>query len=157
MHYPRNKMGLAARVLFGFLAGFIATLGFHQVVVAILHDAGIAPMPAFQMNPTAPFGVPMMLSLAFWGGIWGVVFSLMESGFPRGIGYWLMALLFGALLPTAVALFVVLPLKGHALSGMPHWPLLITALSANGAWGFGTALMLRLAQHRVLRRTDTWT
>lgn len=157
MQYPHNKMGLPARVLFGFLAGFLATLIFHQGVVAILHEAGIAPMPAFQMNATAPFGVPMVFSLAFWGGIWGVLFSLVESGFPRGVGYWLMAFLFGALLPTSVALFVVLPLKGHAWNGVPHWPLLVTALTANGAWGVGSALMLRIAQRSASRRRDTWT
>lgn len=157
MRYPHDKIGLSARLLFGFLAGFLATLIFHQGVVAILRDAGIAPMPAFQMTPTAPFGVPMVFSLAFWGGVWGVLFSLMEFRFPRGLGYWLMAFLFGALLPTAVALFVVLPLKGHALNGMPHWPLLVTALTANGTWGVGSALILRGAQRAASRRRDTWT
>lgn len=157
MKYQHNKISLPARLLLGFLAGFLATLIFHQGVLAILWHAGIAPMAPFQMKATAPFGVPMVISLAFWGGLWGVLLSMIETYLPRGYRYWVMAFLFGALLPTSVALFVVLPLKGHALSAGPHWPLLITALSVNGAWGVGSALLLSVAKRSVLRRRDTWT
>ena len=50
---------------------------------------------------------------------------------------------FGAVLPSLVALLVVLPLKGHPVGGgwQPH--VLITAFLVNGAWGIGTALILR--------------
>ena len=84
-----------------------------------------------------------MFSLAFWGGIWGMVFALIHGSFPRRGGYWVAAFLFGALLPSLVALLIVLPLKGQPLGGGWHPPLLLTAFLVNGAWGIGTALILQ--------------
>jgi hypothetical protein len=105
------------------------------------------------MAPTAPFGVPAVISLAFWGGIWGIVFVLVHDRFPRGGGYWLSAFLFGAIFPTLVALLIVLPLKGRPVGGGWQPSLLVTAFLINGAWGVGTALFVRgLAAWRTSRR-----
>ena len=82
-----------------------------------------------------------MFSLAFWGGVWGILYALADRTFPRRGGYWAAALLFGAILPSAVALWVVMPLKGRPMGG--GWHLLLTALLVNGAWGIGTGLILR--------------
>jgi hypothetical protein len=131
------------RILFGFIAGFLATLIFHQVVVALLWWAGVAPFGPFSMAATQPFGVPAVISLAFWGGVWGILFGLIDNGFPRGSGYWLTAFLFGAILPTLVALLVVLPLKGRPMGGGWQPALLVTAFLSNGAWGVGTGLILK--------------
>lgn len=132
------------RIVFGFIAGFIATLVFHQSAVYGLRLADIAPFGAFNMHPTQPFGVPAVLSLAFWGGVWGILFAHIHKAFPVGPGYWPAAFLFGAIAPSLVALCVVLPLKGMPMGGGWHAPLLVTALLVNGAWGIGTALLLRL-------------
>jgi hypothetical protein len=126
----------------GFLAGFLATLIFQQLTLAVLWGAGVAPLGPFSMAATRPFGVPAVLSLAFWGGAWGVLFAFIDGLFPRGSGYWAAALLFGAVLPSLVALLVVLPLKGQQLAGGWHVPLLATAFLVNGAWGIGTGLIL---------------
>lgn len=83
------------------------------------------------------------LSRAFWGGIWGILFAPFDGRFPGQRGYWLAAFLFGAFLPSAVALVVVLPLKGRPIGGGWHLPLLLTAFLINGAWGIGTGLILR--------------
>lgn len=139
---------LATRLAFGFLAGFLATIVFHQLVVVVLWALGIAPFPPFQMAPTRPFGVPAVVSLAFWGGVWGLAFALLEPRLPRDRRYPAMAFLFGAILPSAVALLVVLPLKGRPLGGGWQPGLLATAFLANGAWGVGTALILRKALGR---------
>jgi hypothetical protein len=131
------------RILFGFIAGFLATLIFHQAVVALLWWAGVAPSGPFSMAATQPFGAPAVISLAFWGGVWGILFGLIDNGFPRGSGYWLTAFLFGAILPTLVALLVVLPLKGRPIGGGWQPALLVTAFLINGAWGVGTGLILK--------------
>jgi hypothetical protein len=131
------------RNLFGFIAGFLATLIFHQVIVALLWWAGVAPFGPFSMAATQPFGVPAVISLAFWGGVWGILFGLIDNGFPRGSGYWLTAFLFGAILPTLVALLVVLPLKGQPIGGGWQPALLVTAFLINGVWGVGTGLILK--------------
>jgi hypothetical protein len=127
----------------GFVAGLLATLIFHQLTLALLWVAGVAPFPPFQMAATPPFGVPAVFSLAFWGGVWGILYALVDGRFPRGVGYWVSAFLFGAILPSAVALLVVLPLKGRPVGGGWHASLLLTAFLVNGAWGIGTGLILK--------------
>lgn len=134
-----------SRWLAGFVAGFLATLIFHQLAVALLWAAGIAPLAPFAMTPVPPLGVPAVVSLAFWGGVWGIGFAASEGFFPRGGGYWLAAFLWGAVLPSLVALLLVLPLKGRPLGGGWHPPLLLTAFLVNGAWGVGTGVFLKLA------------
>jgi hypothetical protein len=134
----------SAQLLFGFVAGFLATVIFHQLTLALLWIIGVAPSGPFPMAPTRPFGVPAVLSLAFWGGVWGILFALVQRGFPRGGAYWVAAFLFGAILPSLVALMVVLPLKGRPMGGGWHPPLLLTAFLINGVWGIGTGLILKL-------------
>jgi hypothetical protein len=129
--------------LLSFIAGFAATLIFHQLAVGLLWWVGVAPFGPFSMAATQPFGLPAMISLAFWGGVWGIVFSRVDKRFPTGGGYWVAAFLFGAIFPTLIALLVVLPLKGQPIGGGWHAPLLLTAFLINGAWGFGTGLILK--------------
>ena len=133
-----------AQIFAGFIAGFLATLVFHQLVLAALWHAGIAPFPPFPMAATRPFGVPAVLSIAFWGGLWGILFSLAQYRFPQRTGYWVAAFLFGAVLPSLLALMVVLPLKGRPVGGGWGGSLLATAFLINGAWGVGTGLLLHL-------------
>ena len=64
--------------------------------------------------------------------------------FPRGAGYWVAALLFGAVLPTLVVWFVVLPIKGLPVGGGFAWPGIVIGPVVNGAWGVGTALLFRV-------------
>jgi hypothetical protein len=135
---------LPASALFkGFTAGFLATLVFHQLTLALLWKAGIAPFEPFSLTATQPLGVPAVFSLAFWGGIWGILFALVDNNFPRGSAYWITAFLFGAILPSLVALLIVFPLKGKPIGGDWHPPLLLTAFLINGAWGIGTGLFLK--------------
>jgi hypothetical protein len=74
-------------LLLGFIAGFLATLIFHQVVMALLWKMGMAPRPPFQTAPRPPFGVPAVFSLAFWGGIWGILFAGIDRYFPHKANY----------------------------------------------------------------------
>ena len=141
------QTGFLGRSLTGFIAGFFATLIFHQLALTILWAVGIAPFGPFSMALTQPFKVPAVISLALWGGAWGVLFALVDRRFPRGAGYWVTAFLFGAILPSLIALLMVLPLKGRPMGGGWHAPLLVTAFVINGAWGVGTGLILK-----VLRR-----
>jgi len=126
-----------------FVAGFLATLVFHQGVLYLLHKAGASPRPAFNMAKVPPLGVPQVISLAFWGGIWAIALAYLP-GAPFGLGTWLYWILFGAVFPTVVALWVVLPMKGMGMKNGFDQKLLVGALILNGAWGFGTALLLRL-------------
>jgi hypothetical protein len=133
----------AARLVGAFIAGFLGVVIFHQGMLALLHGIGLTTAVPWQTDPTAPFGVPKIWSIAFWGGLWGIVFAFLEPHLPRGGGYFLGALLFGAIFPTLVAWFVVAPMKGLPIAGGWQASSIATALLVNGAWGLGTALLLR--------------
>jgi hypothetical protein len=132
----------------GFVAGFLATLVFHQLTVALLWATGLSPFAPYSTALTEPLGIPAVLSLAFWGGIWGVIYVAVAKHFPRASGYWIASFLFGAVAPSLVALLVVLPLKGRPVGGGWNPSLLITAFLANGAWGAGTGIFLKLILNR---------
>ena len=133
-----------------FIAGFVSTLVFHQGLLALLFLAGLVPRMAWNMAPVPPLGVPSVISLAFWGGLWGVALWLLLSRVARQ-RYWLNWTLFGAIGPSAAALFIVLPMKGmpFAAGWDPKW--IIGALLLNGAWGFGCALLLKLMGEKAGR------
>jgi hypothetical protein len=133
----------------GFIAGFLSTLIFHQLVLGFLWSVGVAASAPFSMVATRPLGVPAVISLAFWGGLWGILFALSERRFARQGGYWLAAFLFGAVLPSLVALLIVLPLKGQPIGGGWRPDLWLTAFLINGAWGMGTGLILRPLLSRI--------
>ena len=58
----------ATRLLYGFIAGFIATLIFHQIGLLLLHFAGMTPNMPYNMNSVPPFGMPQFISLSGEGG-----------------------------------------------------------------------------------------
>ena len=134
----------ASRLVAGFAAGFIAVLVFHQLALGLLHVLGVVPATPWTMTPVPPLGVPQVFSAAFWGGVWGIVFVLVEPRFGRGAAHWVSALVFGAVPLTLVFWFVVAPLKGMPVGGGWAMPGLIVGPIVNGAWGIGTALLLWL-------------
>ena len=129
---------------YGFLAGFVGTLTFHQLSLWLMWKAGIAPFGPYNMSGTLPWGIPAVISLALWGGVWGVLFALILSRFERPGNYWGKAFGFGAVFPSLVALLIVAPIKGHPMGGGWHWPLLLTVFLINGMWGIGTGVLLSL-------------
>ncbi len=134
---------MTRRLLLGFVAGFIATLVFHQIALAILHYFHWIDRAAWSMKPVPPFGVPAVISLAFWGGVWGAV---MIAILAKSRNLLLASTIFGAILPTLVAAVVIAPLKHQP---MPHsGKLLAVGLIVNGAWGLGTALIYRMLSGR---------
>jgi len=62
-------------LIVGFLSGAAAVLFFHQGAAALLHAAGFTPRAPYSFAATQPWGVPLVWSLAFWGGVWGVVLA----------------------------------------------------------------------------------
>jgi hypothetical protein len=144
-----NAMKLR-RIVLAFAAGAIAVLVFHQLALALLHAAGLTPAMPFRTQPTRPFGVPQVWSLAFWGGIWGVVLAeiLRAAPYRRRL---LTATVIGAIAPSIVAWLVVMPLKGQPIGGGWTAAGITTALLVNGAWGFGTILLLGAFESRTAR------
>lgn len=134
-----------SRLLLGFVAAFLATLVFHQIGVEICHLIGLTPNTPYNTAGVPPFGVPQVISLAFWGGVWGFVFVLAEPVFDRFPGgYWVGAIVFGAIFPTVFSWIVVAPLKHLPLGYGFRFPGLLVGPIVNGLWGLGTGLFLGL-------------
>ena len=127
-----------------FAAGFVATLLFHQGLIALLHAFGVVPFGAWSMAATWPLGVPKVISLAFWAGLWGVVLAIPLRR-RRGVQWWVGWALLGAIGPTAAALLVVFPLKGWTVTGGA----IVLGALLNGFWGLGTALLLDASRRAV--------
>jgi len=127
-----------------FAAGFISVLVFFQGALAILNAVGFTPATPFSASATWPLGVPQVWSLAFWGGVWGLVYGFFEKWFSeKFFSYWILAILFGAIFPTLVLWFIVFPLKGVAIAASWDQVRMATHVMTNGAWGLGMALLLR--------------
>jgi hypothetical protein len=109
---------------------------------------------AEHMTPVPPFGVPQSLSAAFWGGLWGIAYALLEPRLTARLGRWSGGLAFGAVLPVLVLWLVVLPLKGQPVGGgfAPPSRVLLTVV-VHAAFGLGTALVFRLGLRLAGRRT----
>ena len=61
---------------------------------------------------------------------------------------WLWGVVWGALLPSFVALFVVFPMKGMPMAGGFDPKLIAGALLLNGIWGLGVVALMRLYGQR---------
>jgi hypothetical protein len=129
------------RLVLAFVAGVLAVPIFHQILLWILHAAGIVPIAPFNMAPTKPLGIPDIISISFWGGVWGVVFALTLPRWFSGAAYWIAALVAGGVALTLVFMFVVWPLK---IGGLPPdlLGLFLIGFLLNAAWGIGWALFL---------------
>ena len=134
-------------LLVGCIAGVLAVVVFNKSALAVLHAFQISSRGPDSFTPTPPFGVPQLWSLAFWGGVWGIVLALALSRLQgaRLIG---AATLFGAIAPTLVAWFVVAPLKGQPLAGGWAPDAMLTGVIVNAAWGLGTGIGLFLFGRR---------
>lgn len=139
--HPPQTLGLPRWLIVAFLSGAVSVLIFHQGALALLHSLGLTQSAPYPMKATAPFGIPLVWSLAFWGGVWGVILAAALVR-VRGGAFIVAATIFGAILPTLVAWFVVAPLKGAPMAAgfVPH--AMLVGPIVNAAWGLGTGIGL---------------
>jgi hypothetical protein len=116
LHHYEDRPGLWRWLVVGFVAGAASVLLFHQGAFALLHALDLTARTPYSMQPTSPWGIPQIWSISFWGGVWGVVLAAALARLERG-PLVVAALVFGAILPTLVAWFVVAPLKGQPMAG----------------------------------------
>ena len=133
----------ARRALLGFIAAVISVLIFHQAMWEALHLLALPGMgmpPAYPTDPIPPLGVPRIVNLCFWGGLYGIVFGLVlprltPPAWVCGLGLGIIAALVGLLIVPAI--------KGLPVG--PGWPLgWVRSFLINGFWGIGTGLILPL-------------
>ena len=140
----RCKMGdhhLLKRSLAAFLLGAVAVLVVHQPAIGLCHLLGLTPLTAYSLAGRPPWGVPVFLSLTFWGGIWAIPIGLILDRLPRGWPYWVGAALLGSLPTNLTSILVILPLKGLPMSVFFQAVGAVTGFTANGVWGLGFAAL----------------
>jgi hypothetical protein len=142
---------LATRAGLGFLAAAVSVLIFHQAMWELLHILALPGlgMPApYPTDPIPPLGVPRILNLCFWGGLYGVVFGL---AYPKLTPPpWLSGLLLGFIAAT-VGLLLVPAIKGLPLNGAAvplNW---LRSFLINGCWGLGLGIIFPLMLRRPAR------
>jgi hypothetical protein len=95
---PAHSGTPLTRALLGFVAAAISVLTFHQAMWALLHVLnlpGLGKPPPYPISPVPPWGVPRIIDLAFWGGLYGILFGLALPRLPPP--YWLDGLLLGVI------------------------------------------------------------
>ena len=136
--------------LLAFAGGFLATLTLHQLALLGLNGVGLTKASLWVMNPVPPFEVPRIISLAFWGGVFGLFYPFIQARFPNVTAFLIAGLIFGAIVPTLFSWYGVNALKGNPIGPRSGWvlPGVLIGPIVNGAWGFGTALFLVLFGRR---------
>jgi hypothetical protein len=145
----------STRLFLGFLAGFLSHLIFQDALLGTLYVAHLAPALPWSLMPVPPLGVPASLNLAFWAGLWGLAYALLERRLTTLFGWWPGGLAFG-IAPLAVYWFVVLPLKGAGIGGGFHLAMVPLHVALHAIFGIGTAIIFRsglLLAGRRFRRT----
>jgi hypothetical protein len=141
----------ATRALLGFIAAAISVLTFHQAMWEALHLLnlpGLGMPPPYPMRPVPPLGVPLILDLCFWGGLYGIVFALVLPRLTAPL--WLCGLVLG-IIAALVGLLVVPAIKGLPI-GAGWVPLSwVRSFLINGFWGIGVGIILPLMVRRQPR------
>lgn len=135
------------RAVFGFVAGAISVFIFHQGMWGLLHLFGLMP-PWYPTHGVPPFGVPRILDMAFWGGVWGTAFGLVLPKLPNSYPMWVLGLGLG-IAAALVGLFIVPLIKGtHEAGG---WTVIafVRSFLINGCWGIGVGLIMPLLTRQL--------
>jgi hypothetical protein len=147
---PADARGgrVAKLLVIGFVAGFLAVPLGHQVMAFIHYELGMRPTMPWEMGPATraahkAFGLPSVVNLSFWGGVWGVVWAMLQPLMPRGALNYIVAILFGGVCATAFSVYGVTAIKGLPMGSM-SW----IGFEINGAWGLATAFFYNQMSRR---------
>ncbi len=143
--------GWMRTVIIGFVAGALSVLIFHQLGFWLANELGYARAALYNMRGVPPWGVPAIVSSAFWGGLWGIVAAFLVPRLPGAWGGVLGWILFAAIIVAIVNWTVVLPIKSGRFN-MPGMPILVVLPLVYGLWGFGMWLIAGAMRSAFRRR-----
>jgi hypothetical protein len=142
------NFGSPARgIAIGFIAGAVSALTFHAFAWWIFYLIGMQRIPPYPMVGNM-IGVPVILSLAFWAGVWGIVMVLAAPRIAQP--FWVVCLIV-SVAASIVQIFVVPPLRGAPI----NWDVIawVRVLIINGVWGIGTAIIATFAASFAAQRS----
>jgi len=103
-------MNMLKAIVFGFIAGAIATVTVHEAISAIFASSlwtGWSRV-SWDLTPN-PWGVPNIVSAMFWGGLWGAAFPIVFGTLPKG-PLTFKGLFYGLIGPALIGIFLAVPL-----------------------------------------------
>jgi hypothetical protein len=133
-------------VIVGFIAGALSVLVFHQGGFWIANELGYARAPLYSLRPVPPWGVPTIVSMAFWGGLWGIAAAFLVPRLSAPFNGMLGWIAFGAIVVTLANWFIVLPIKGAPVGGGFRMPGVVLGQLVYSLWGFGMWLIAKLVR-----------
>jgi hypothetical protein len=130
----------------GWIAGAVSALTFHAFAWWVFYLLGMQAIPPYPMVGNM-IGVPVILSLAFWAGVWGIVMVLVA---PRMTQPFLIVCLIVSVAATLVQILVVPTLRGGAI----NWTVLgwVRSFIINGVWGIGVAILAPIVANLMGQR-----
>src|SRR5262249_33285115 len=105
--------------------------------------------PPYPTRGVPPFGVPLIIDLCFWGGLWGAVFGLVIPRMPASSPMWVRGLVLG-IMAALVGLFVVPLVKGLPVAGGWAAMSFVRSFLINGFWGIGVGVLYPLLTRTVV-------
>ncbi len=63
------------KLILPFVAGFLASLFFHESTLALMHAAGLIDPTGFSTAPFLPLGLPEFIANAIWSAFWAVLMA----------------------------------------------------------------------------------
>jgi hypothetical protein len=140
--FPASKS-----VFLGCIAGAISVLVFHQTTLQLFFWLGLAPQAAFRVAVVPPFNAPMVVSVTFWGAVYGGIFGLLAPRLPAPV---LIKALLAGLFAMLMGWFVVRPLAGLPVAFSWQAGAMLRSAAACFMWGIGVTLILPLLHPRGL-------
>jgi hypothetical protein len=107
----------------------------RRVSAGVPSASSMHPVPFLQLPPGA--------ASVLWGGGAALVLGHLLRKRSPGLGYWMSWIGVGAVALSAVAWFVVPLLQHRPIGGGWRLTGVAATLAVNGAWGGGTAILLR--------------
>jgi hypothetical protein len=143
---------ISTRLLFGFIAGALSHVIFPGALGTLFFAADMIPALPWSLDPLPPFGVPTTVNYAFWAGLWGIAYALLEPRLTPRVGRVAGGLIFGiaALLGRWL---VVLPLKGAPFAEGLQAQAVTVYVGFHLIFGIGLALLFGAALALAGRNT----
>lgn len=136
-------MPLPQRLLIGFLCAVLSVLTFHQGMLLLLRELGLFGIPptalVWNLQPASrAFGLPSLVNLCFWGGLYGVAYGWLAPRFTWPA--WASGLATGVA-ASLVGFFIVSALRGQPIGGGWQAMAWVRSLAINGTFGIGLGLI----------------
>ena len=141
---------ISERIALGFTAGALSHITFQGALGLLYYATGLIPGLPWSLNPLPPFGVPQTVNFAFWAGLWGIAYGLVQPRFSARFGLLTGGLIFGVAAMLA-RWFVVLPLKGLGVAeGLVPQAMFVYA-GFHLVFGIGLALLYEVGRRLFAR------